>query len=1079
MPRIRHLALWLFFCVVCTSNLYAQIPEENDLLKQGEALNDAGYYDSAVQVLLRAKSISAQGEERLIDVFYALGESYLNLGLCDSADYYIRLGLDKSTESSIDQANGFHKLAKAEGGCAGKWGEAAQILKKSIAIKQSHFGAESVQVSKDYTLMGYLYHFHGDYDSALYFLEKALVIREDNPDIDSVELSVTYYYLGNVFERKGQLKKALSFNQKALKIREKKLRPNHPSTSNCLNNVGNNYKAMGNYDRALDYYLRGLEIRKQTLGPDHVNVGASYYSIGTLYGNLFNYRRAIHFIEQGNVIVKKRFGEQLPVLHTYYAYLGRLYAKAGNEKKAKELLDRSQMLAEKHLNANHPYLAIVYNIVGQYYADRNLLERQKEYHQKALAIYQSDNAATIAEADVLMRLGEANAKLNMFQQADIYYRDALKIYSDKLGSKNPKVATLYQLVGDLKKAQGETEEALDYYRSSLEAISLKKVNYNDIDIQFFTHKQVALNSLNRIASTYSEMGDDELTISIRYYEKAIDLIDLIASEFQLEESRNQLSKDTRAVFDGVVAAAYQLYENRNDAEYKHLLFEVIEKSKSPVLKARIYENEAKRFAGVPDSLVTREQDIRVEVAYYREQLRDAIAMGEQEKMDLFQQEVFDAQSTYEAFKLKLREQYPKYYDYWYTNETLTAEDLQGSLAEDEMLITYYWGKNSIFITGISQQTINLEKIPITEYLTNSIEDYHRSLTDNVFIVESSVEADSLLVTSAYYLYSKLVKPVIPKSEIPDKLTIIPDGPLSRLSFGTLLTESAEPIDVQYEQLTYLLSNYDISYGYNAALTYRSSDGNTGLRFGGFAPSYSQMLYEDIDSSKHPMTYELVRNGKLPLPGAIAEVREIQQLIGGKIWVNEEASESVFKKNANQYSILHLAMHSLLNHQEPAYSELLFNAENDTLNDGYLTIDEIYNLDIEATMVVLSACSSGGGSMQVGEGPISFTRAFSYAGCPSVIMSMWKLPDAATSKIMVEFYKRIKAGESKDQALRNAQLSYLSEAEDPLYRHPFFWGSFVAMGDTEPINDETERYWMWILLALLLVGLVFGFQRRFV
>jgi CHAT domain-containing protein len=127
--------------------------------------------------------------------------------------------------------------------------------------------------------------------------------------------------------------------------------------------------------------------------------------------------------------------------------------------------------------------------------------------------------------------------------------------------------------------------------------------------------------------------------------------------------------------------------------------------------------------------------------------------------------------------------------------------------------------------------------------------------------------------------------------------------------------------------------------------------------------------------------------------------------------------------------------------------------------------------------VLSACSSGFGKIQQGEGPISIARAFSYAGCPSVVMSLWKIPDEVTSAIMKDFYRELKNGKQKDEALRLAQLKFLNETGDPLYHHPYFWSGLVVMGNTDPLPKEFP---MWIVYGgiALAVVIIFLARRKF-
>ncbi|MEO9870480.1 CHAT domain-containing protein [Ekhidna sp.] len=1075
--------IWLFIHLLPALS-FGQANDANHLLTRGEKHIYNGYYDSAINVLQKALvsfNIDLDVDD-IITTYYVLGDGYLNLGKCDSAEYVINQGLSLSGDRQALLAEGYYMRAKSVSGCSNRWEEAKKDLFKSLLIKEALYGAESIAVSFDYNLMGYIYHFSAEYDSAEYYLDRALSIRSGNPEIDSVEISATYFYLGKVNQKKDRLKQALEYSLLALDIRQRLLPLNHPSTSNSLDDVGRIYKSFGNNDRALDYYQHGLEIRKKTLGDDHVNVGASYYSIGTLHGNMFNYRRAIHFIEQGNLILKNKYGEKIPVLHTYYAYLGQMYHKVGELKKAQELLSLSLSLSEKYLPEDHLYLAIIYNIIGQYHSDRNELDLQQTYHLKALNIYRARGIRTVNEADVLSELGKASLMTKDFSRAKKYFDESISIYKDHFGDKGSKMATLYQHKGNLKRQQGDLLAALNDYWMSLESLSFDSIEKDAVfDLKLLTHKQKALTSIHRIANTYRTLYNESKNVedfkrSLQFFEKGISLIDLIGSEYQLEDSRTQLANDTRSFFNDAINATYEFYELTGEDEYKNNLFYIIEKSKSPVLLSRIQETEARQFSGVPDSLISKEIDFRVELSYYKDQLRNLRATNNENKVSFYQKEVFETQNAYERFKEELKSKFSNYYAYRYASDIIDISELRKSLPPETMMLEYYQGESEIYVLSISDQVFDIRQINISDTLTLSMYDYQKSLTDNVFIVNEPKVADSLLVTSAYRLCQILVSPNVQSAQNIQKLLIIPDGDLSELNFGTFLTKPAESGKIAYDLLTYLLSEYSISYAYSATLNFRKTTTTANLGFAGFAPSYEASLYTSIDSSQHPMTYELVREGRLPLPGAIEEVRKISIFFGGKIWINEEASESNFKSNAGKYSVLHLAMHSLLNGEEPEYSELLFNHQNDSLNDGYLTIDEIYNLDLDAAMVVLSACSSGGGALEVGEGPISFTRAFSYAGCPSVIMSMWKLPDASTNQIMVEFYHNIRSGDTKDVALRKAQLKYLESMDDPLYQHPFFWGSFVALGDTDPIasanNWSGKRMLFYAIGFLVILGFVF-------
>jgi len=211
-----------------------------------------------------------------------------------------------------------------------------------------------------------------------------------------------------------------------------------------------------------------------------------------------------------------------------------------------------------------------------------------------------------------------------------------------------------------------------------------------------------------------------------------------------------------------------------------------------------------------------------------------------------------------------------------------------------------------------------------------------------------------------------------------------------------------------------------------------------------------------------------------LPGAIEEVKTISNIMSGQHWIGRTASESSFKQNAGNFKILHLATHGLMDDKNPLLSELLFNS--DSINDGFLSINEIYNLKLNAELAVLSACNTGYGEVLQGEGNMSISRAFSYAGCPSVITSLWKVPDDITKKLMVSLYQNLSNNQSKGASLRGAKLAYLKTVDDSFNAHPYYWAGFVLMGDSHNIELKSPNtsivYWfLGFVFILSCIGII--------
>ncbi len=152
-----------------------------------------------------------------------------------------------------------------------------------------------------------------------------------------------------------------------------------------------------------------------------------------------------------------------------------------------------------------------------------------------------------------------------------------------------------------------------------------------------------------------------------------------------------------------------------------------------------------------------------------------------------------------------------------------------------------------------------------------------------------------------------------------------------------------------------------------------------------------------------------------------EAEYVTALTGGKLFINKAARESVFKAEAAKYDIIHLAMHTILNDQYPMHSKMLFYQEKDSVEDGNLNTYEVYGVPLKAKMVILSSCNTGTGVLHSGEGILSLARGFVYSGSQSVVMSMWEIEDRSGAEIVKSYYKFLKKGATKSNALRKARI----------------------------------------------------------
>ncbi|MBK9017890.1 MAG: CHAT domain-containing protein [Saprospiraceae bacterium] len=167
------------------------------------------------------------------------------------------------------------------------------------------------------------------------------------------------------------------------------------------------------------------------------------------------------------------------------------------------------------------------------------------------------------------------------------------------------------------------------------------------------------------------------------------------------------------------------------------------------------------------------------------------------------------------------------------------------------------------------------------------------------------------------------------------------------------------------------------------------------------------------------------------------------------------------------------MHALTNDADPLYSQLVFTQTpptppTTTPSHAY----ELYNMHLNADLAVLSACNTGAGKLISGEGIMSLSRAFKYAGCPNILMSLWSVNDASAKDIIVDFHRKLKAGSGKSDALQIAQKSYLEQA-DETFTHPFYWATFVMVGNNEAMSIPSHwARWVVGIGILLAAGIAF-------
>ena len=832
-------------------------------------------------------------------------------------------------------------------------------------------------------------------------------------------------------------------------------------------------KLSGNLNRLDSLFLKHKPYL-DTLPEKRLYVNSLLYDKGNYYFQLNNYRSSRQtfgqIIDSLEPLPNTEMDEELiDLLSVSYSFIAKMYTDENKYELAQQYYDKNirYILQKKpndlaSLNTNYSLLAELYGKKGQY-------ENSNAYFKKALGFYLKDQTGINGIIATAHNLSENYLALSKTDSAQYYlklaknylnethhfasyhhrvqakleqkmnnYELALKELNFALhlekekwkNAKNESIAIIYNEIGMLQAAFGQYVNAVANYNLGLEQVE-------DFDsrgtstLKLLKNKSVSLNKLG---------NNDNYKATMETVNLGIKTLDTLKPSFRSKADQLFLIEDAFPLFESGLEAAYQLYAFTSDDSLIDLAFRYSEKSKSVLLLEALLEAKATQFANIPNDVLERESELKSEITYLEKQIKNS----ETDQSDL-KDALFTLKEEYRQLVQKLEVDYKSYYDLKYNTTTVSLEVSQKSLSKHQLLISYFYGNKAIYAIALNRGKKEMFRIPIDADLEANIKKVYQMLSDP----KSDVIA---LGNATYSIYELLLKPILNSGD-QKKLIIIPDGLLNYLPFSALNTSPGG--------IRYLAENHAIGYVNSATLLSeleeRQPKEHTILAF---APSFDGTV-----SVSNPDRGKL-----LPLPNNKKEVEQILTSFHGRAYIDGEASLSNFKSQLASFGMVHLATHAIFDDTAPEYSYLAF-AQNGNEAEDLLYVADLYNLQLDADLVTLSACESGIGDLKRGEGFLSLARGFFYSGAASIASTLWKINDASTTTLMTSFYKNLSKGEAKDVALQNAQIEFLDNNRDNALSHPYFWSAFVISGNTLALSLPYN--WIWFILVTLVV-LVSGF-----
>ncbi|MCP4437576.1 MAG: CHAT domain-containing protein [Aureispira sp.] len=855
--------------------------------------------------------------------------------------------------------------------------------------------------------------------------------------------------------------------------------------SNASNNLALLCRDIGKYEEAEVLFMEALEIDKQIYGEKHPYILMGLNNLAILYQSTHQY-----------IKVEQIYLEILDVCETnparYYPYiaqvtnnLGVYYRRTRQYTKAIPLAKRSIEIYETYIGKDHGNyalginnLALLYDYIEEYDLAGQKFKEAIRLQEQYLGI------SDFRLVHPLRHLAGVYVYKQKYKEAEQIFKRLEDIYI--VNNREADISLMFVKQGWAKLyiSKGELDIAYQYLDEAFYILSNKNYKLKDIVLDkvdvnnLFQKDDYIMPLLNTIHEWYL-LKSKELDYSYESLKTVYDFVvfeslvsKVLLKKVPKKEDKLRLLSGMSKTFYHCIELAQQLYEKSKDSQYLKNALGFAEYNKSIVLSESLQSTEAFSFGGVPDSLTQKGKELQGQLDKLEKQKIKATNTKDSATLDQIRPQIIELNLQQDALLKHLKDTYPKYSKLRYEQKELDIDEVQKELLDNETaLLEYFVYDTTAYLIVLTQKEIKLHPITFRKgELAKEIKTFRKSLSDYMFITGKPDKAYSLYTHSAHYFYEKLIAPA--KLEGISKLIIVPDNLLSHIPFETLLLEESKNQDGNYANLEYLVKHYTISYSYSTELLLENK--KTAQRENNGQLLAMGAVYNGLDSSvsasRSPLQTQL-RKTLAPLPSIKQEIKKLETLYGaGQFLYGEAVNEATFKKIAGDYAIVHLAMHGLLNENHALLSSLAFSENGDTLEDNFLEAHEISNMQLNTDLVVLSACETGYGKFEQGEGVMSLARSFMYAGVPSLVVSLWQVNDKATAVLMENFYSNLYDGMSKNNALQQAKLDYIKNVKG-IGAHPAFWSPFIQIGNTDAVNVAKGKTWLWWLGGLAGLALV--------
>ncbi|MGO9376688.1 MAG: tetratricopeptide repeat protein [Syntrophobacteraceae bacterium] len=895
----------------------------------------------------------------------------------------------------------------------------------------------------------------GNYEAALAEYRRALA-ESTSPKERAKHLS----RIGGIYMGLSQYDTALEHLNQALEIQVKI--NDSVGEGATLSRIGAIYQMSGRYDKALEYLQKALLIleKAEVLGEQ----GYTLFRIGVVYSELGRYEKALDYLKQALAIAGKKGKTKIEALSM--KEIGSVYTRISQYKEALDFLENALVLARK-IRAVEIEGRILTATGGVYY-NRNQYREALVYCQQALEIHEKIHARR-SQSRSLLLIGNINRKLANYDKAHEYFQQALSIQRE-IKSRGDEaealtnIGFLYIDMSDFKKAVEVFEQAL-------------KISYETKTLGLQWRIQYGL------ANAKAKSGD--FSGAVAFFDQALDTLEDLRSGFSDRSEQMTFMSSKIFVYKQFIKVLQMLHQKEPSGHYDRKALEIFERMQGRIMLEEVGKAGVRHFSGVPEKVRMDEEQLEnltlaVQTALSTECSKPA---NEQDlgSIKTLEDRMQQLRADGESLQKEIQKLYPDYYALKYPRPVKVTEIQENILRPEEAVLVYFVSEDSTCLWVISKEKFGLFTIKIGhKELAAKIDDIRKQIGKIKVsgVKESLAELRPYEARLCDLLLPKDARRMIAKNQV---LYFVPTGPLFLLPFEILAVSG----EAGAGGSRYLVEDYSCAYISSISLlkVIRGVEvksktkshypllafanpvyGKRGTErqkrgFSGADKNLSADAAPGVADFRETFYRDAAGGAFCELPETEEEVRKIASILSSPdssepLQLGEAASRSnVLRLNSegklDRYRYIVFACHGILPDEtdevhQPAL--VLSNPDPKTGREGFLTVADVYGLKVNADLVTLSACSTGMGRMQAGEGVIGLTRAFMYAGTPAVSVTLWSVESQSSKMLSTGHYENLNSGKTRARALRDIKVRMIRGQEGELYVHPYFWAPMVIFGE---------------------------------